>query len=175
MKYLFFRYIVLTSKHHEGFTLFPSKRSFSWNAVEVGPKRDIVGALAKAVRAEGMKFGVYHSLYEWFNPIYEMDKSTNFTSRNYVDTKLWPDVKQIVNDYKPSVFWSDGDWEAYDTYWKSTELLAWLYNESPVKDEIVVNDRWGIDIPGKHGDFYNHQDRYNPGKVVFPRCRNYII
>ncbi|XP_026758114.2 tissue alpha-L-fucosidase [Galleria mellonella] len=157
------KYVVLTSKHHDGFTLFPSKRSFSWNAEEVGPKRDLVGDLSTSIKAKGLKFGVYHSLYEWFNPIYEEDKKTNFTTRTYPDTKLWPDIKQLVNDYKPSIIWSDGDWEAYDTYWNSTDLLAWLYNDSPVKDEVVVNDRWGIDIPCKHGDFYNCADRYNPG------------
>lgn len=110
-----------------------------------------------------MKFGVYHSLYEWFNPIYLEDSKTNFTTTDYTDIKLWPDIKQIINDYKPSLFWSDGDWEANDTYWKSTELLAWFYNESPVKDEIVVNDRWGRGTGCHHGDFYNCQDRYNPG------------
>ncbi|KAJ0180397.1 hypothetical protein K1T71_003801 [Dendrolimus kikuchii] len=166
------KYIVLTSKHHEGFTLFPSKRSYSWNSVDVGPHRDIVGELSKAVRSQGLKFGVYHSLYEWFNPIYLEDKHTNFTARVYTDTKLWPDVKQLVNDYKPSVLWSDGDWEAHDDYWRSTDLIAWLYNESPVKDEIVVNDRWGIGIPGKHGDFYNYADRYNPGKLLAHKWEN---
>lgn len=117
-----------------------------------------------AVTTKGLKFGVYHSLYEWFNPIYKEDKNNNFSTNYYVQTKLWPDLKQLINDYKPSVLWSDGDWEAYDTYWKSTDFLAWLFNESPVKDEIVVNDRWGIGISCHHGDFYNCEDRYNPGK-----------
>ncbi|CAG5012274.1 unnamed protein product [Parnassius apollo] len=166
------RYVVLTSKHHDGFTLFPSKRSFSWNAYEVGPKQDIVDQLSKAVREVGLKFGVYHSLYEWYNPIYAEDKKNNFSTRYYADTKLWPDLKQLINDYKPSVLWSDGDWEVYDTYWKSTDFLAWLYNESPVKDEIVVNDRWGIGIPCKHGDFYNCADRYNPGSLQNHKWEN---
>ncbi|XP_045519882.1 tissue alpha-L-fucosidase-like isoform X2 [Pieris brassicae] len=159
------KYIVLTSKHHEGFTLFPSKRSFSWNSVEVGPKQDLVGEIAKSVRRQGMKFGVYHSLYEWYNPIYLEDKRSLFLNKSYPTTKLWPDIKQLVNDYRPSVLWSDGDWEAFDAYWNSTDLLAWLYNDSPVKDEIVVNDRWGIGIPCHHGDFYNCADRYNPGTL----------
>lgn len=111
-----------------------------------------------------MKFGVYHSLYEWFNPIYLEDKENAFLTKEYPKIKLWPDLKQIVYDYEPSVIWSDGDWEALDVYWNSTDLLAWLYNDSPVKDEVVVNDRWGIGIPCHHGDFYNCADRYNPGK-----------
>lgn len=45
-------------------------------------------------------------------------------------------------------------------------LLFRLYNDSPVKNEIVVNDRWGKGIPCHHGDFYNCHDRYNPGSLM---------
>jgi len=45
------------------------------------------------------------------------------------------------------------------------EFLAWLYNDSPVKDKVIVNDRWADDTRGVHGGFYNFDDRYNPGVV----------
>jgi len=45
--------------------------------------------------------------------------------------------------YQPDLIWSDGDWEANSSYWKSQEFLAWLYNDSPNKDNVIVNDRWG--------------------------------
>lgn len=123
--------------------------------MDIGPKLDIVKSLGKSVKKAGMKFGVYYSLYEWFNPIYIEDKETHFRTSTFTDSKIWPDIQQIINDYKPSILWSDGDWEASDAYWKSPELLAWLYNESPVKDDIVVNDRWGNNTNCLHGDFYN--------------------
>jgi len=71
----------------------------------------------------------------------------------------------IVNTYNPDVIFSDGEWEAPDTYWKSKEFLAWLYNESPVKDKVVVNDRWGKGTNCKHGGVINCRDRYRPGKL----------
>ncbi|XP_017773781.1 PREDICTED: alpha-L-fucosidase [Nicrophorus vespilloides] len=165
-------YVVLTSKHHEGYTLWPSKYSFSWNSMDIGPKRDLVGDLSNAVRKQGMRFGLYHSLYEWFNPMYVDDRRSNFTRKTFVDRKIIPEMKELIEKYRPDVLWSDGDWEAYDDYWKSTEFLAWVYNESPVQDTIVVNDRWGIDIPCKHGDFFTCQDRFNPGVLQKHKWEN---
>lgn len=124
------------------------------------------GDLAKAVRSKSMTFGLYHSLYEWFNPMYLSDKNTSFIENTFVERKMLPEMYELINEYKPDVLWSDGDWEANDTYWNSLEFLAWLYNDSPVKNSIVTNDRWGIDIPCKHGDFYSCKDRFNPGKPL---------
>ncbi|KAF7492769.1 Tissue alpha-L-fucosidase [Sarcoptes scabiei] len=156
------RYVVLTSKHHEGYTLWPSKHSFQWNAEALGPGRDLVGELAHAVRGEGLRFGLYHSLFEWFNPLYLNDKANGFKTNEFVRNKVGPCLYELIDRYRPSLIWSDGEWDAPDTYWNSTNFLAWLYNESPVKDEIVVNDRWGHETLCKHGGYYTCQDRYNP-------------
>ena len=55
---------------------------------------------------------------------------------------MHPEMIELVNTFEPHVLWSDGDWEAEPEYWRSQEFLAWLYNDSPVKDSIVVNDRY---------------------------------
>ncbi|KAL3266997.1 hypothetical protein HHI36_011145 [Cryptolaemus montrouzieri] len=136
------------------------------------PHRDIVGDLSRAVRKAGLTFGLYHSLYEWFNPMYLADKANNFTSQVFVSNKILPEMQEIIEKYEPDVLWSDGDWEAHDSYWKATDFLAWLYNESPVKDTVVVNDRWGIDIPCSHGDFYTCTDRFNPGVLQKHKWEN---
>lgn len=69
-----------------------------------------------------------------------------------------------MQTYKPEIIWSDGEWEANSDYWSAKEFLAWLYNISPVKDTVVVNDRWGSESLCKHGGFLTCEDRYNPGK-----------
>ncbi|XP_076305618.1 LOW QUALITY PROTEIN: alpha-L-fucosidase-like [Tachypleus tridentatus] len=167
------RYVVLTSKHHEGFTLWPSNVSWNWNAMDIGPKRDLLGDLANAIRKKtNLHFGVYHSLYEWFNPLYIYDKSNKWKTQHFVETKTMPELLELVNHYQPDVIWSDGDWEAPDTYWKSKDFLAWLYNDSPVKDTVVVNDRWGSGIPCHHGGYFTCQDRYNPGKLQNRKWEN---
>jgi len=142
------RYVVLTSKHHEGFTLWQSAQSWNWNAVDVGPHRDLAGDLIAAVKKEGLRMGFYYSLYEWFNPLYRENLE------KYVDDHMIPQMKDLVNRYNPDIVWTDGEWEHPSEKWKSTEFLAWLYNESPVKSSVVVNDRWGAETRGKHGGVY---------------------
>jgi alpha-L-fucosidase len=142
------KYVVLTSKHHEGFTLWPSAQSWNWNSVDVGPHRDLCGDLTSAVKNAGLHMGFYYSLYEWYNPVY----LNNLPA--YVDEHMIPQMKDLVTRYSPDILWTDGEWENTSKDWKSEEFLSWLYNESPVKDNIVVNDRWGSETRSKHGGFY---------------------
>ncbi len=73
------KYVVLTAKHHEGYCNWPSDVSWNWNSVEVGPRRDLVGDLARAVRNKtDLTFGLYHSMFEWFNPLYLADEKSGF-------------------------------------------------------------------------------------------------
>ncbi len=143
------KYVVLTSKHHEGFTLWPSALSWNWNAMDIGPQRDICGELNTAVRKAGLRMGYYYSLYEWFNPLYKSNVN------KYVDEYMIPQMKDLINRYEPDVLWTDGQWEHDSKTWKSTEFLSWLFNDSKVKERIVVNDRWGADTNGKHGGFFS--------------------
>jgi alpha-L-fucosidase len=153
------KYIVLTSKHHDGFCLWPSKEAdrdwgFPWNATAVGPKRDLIGDLFKAVRKTSVKPGLYYSLYEWYNPLWLHDKT------KYVTEHEIPQMKDLIKQYRPYVLWTDGEWEMSAEKWKSKEFLAWLYNSSSMKDSIVVNDRWGSGVRFHHAGFYTPE--YQP-------------
>lgn len=167
------RYVVQVTKHHEGFTSWPSNHSWNWNARDVGPNRDLVGELSTAIRkTTNLHYGVYHSLFEWFNPLFLRDKANNFTTQDYVFAKSMPELYELVNTYKPDIVWSDGSGNTIDKYWNSTEFVAWLYNESPVKDRVVINDRWGINCMCKHGGFLTCADRYNPKKKQSRKWEN---
>jgi len=147
------KYVVLTSKHHDGFALWPSAdadRDWSrpWNSVTAGPHRDLLGDLTDAVRRKGVRMGFYYSLYEWYNPLWLKDKP------RYVTAHMHPQFKDAVTRYKPSIIFSDGEWDLTSDQWRSPELLAWLFNDSPCKDEVVIDDRWGKDTRHKHGGYY---------------------
>ena len=147
------RYVAATTKHHEGFTLWKSEEANRtwgrpWNSVDIGPKRDLVLDLAEAGRRRGLHMGIYYSLYEWYNPLWLSDR------KRYVAEHMFPQFKDVVNHVKPSIIFSDGEWEMSSEEWRSPELLAWLLNESPVRDEVVIDDRWGKDTRHKHGGYY---------------------
>ncbi len=147
------RYVALTSKHHEGFCLWRSaeaNRAWGrpWNSVDVGARRDLLLDLSEAGRRRGLHMGIYYSLYEWYNPLWLADR------KRYVAEHLFPQFKDVVTHSRPSIIFSDGEWDMDSAEWRSPELLEWLFNESPVRDEVVINDRWGKDCRHKHGGYY---------------------
>jgi alpha-L-fucosidase len=165
------KYVVLTSKHHEGFCLWPNPQSWNWNSVDIGPHRDLCGELSEAVKAKGLKMGFYYSLYEWYHPDYK----TNLPK--YVDQHMLPQIKDLVTRYKPSIVWTDGEWEHNSDVWRSREFLHWLYTEAGIPD-VVVNDRWGKDCRGRHGGYYTTEygntyaaEGAAPKKHAWEECR----
>lgn len=141
-------YVVLVAKHHDGYCLWPSKYAKGWNTVDVGPKRDIVGELTNAVKASGLRMGLYYSLPEWNNPLYRwgFDKPEKVT--RYVEEHMIPQFKELISTYKPSLIFSDGEWDHPASTWHSVELISWYYNN--VAPDGIVNDRWG---GGSEGGF----------------------
>lgn len=147
--------------------------------MDVGPRRDILGELSVAMKQSisqytnlPLKFGVYHSLYEWFNPMYLSDQKSNYTKQDFVNNKILPELYDLVNKYQPELIWSDGEWEADSTYWKAREFLNWYSTESPVASTAVWNDRWGSEVRCRHGSFVTCDDKYNPNQLQQRKFEN---
>lgn len=135
------KYVLLVSKHHDGFCLWPSQYAPGWNSVEVGPHRDICGELTDAVRKKGLKMGFYYSLPEWKSDIHRWYVDPDENIGTYVDTHMIPQFKELVTKYKPTVIFTDGEWRNSAKQWHATELISWYYNT--VGKDAIVNDRWG--------------------------------
>ena len=149
------RYVVLTSKHHDGYCLWPSSHRPGWNSVETGPQRDLVGELTNAVTEAGLKSGLYYSLAEWTHPFYRWytDSPNNDVDR-YVDEYMIPQFKDLVESYNPSLIFTDGEWSHSAATYRAEELIAWLYNRPESVGELIINDRWGGDTRFKHGGYW---------------------
>lgn len=170
------QYVILTAKHYDGFSMWPSKEKFStgWNAGAVGPKKDLAGQLVLAARNEGMKVGFYYSFLEyWTTKTLTWPKDPAARTGFYVPYEIWEkyhipedefvnrihfQVKELINNYQPDIFWADGEWDYAEEDLESKELLSWIYNEAPNKEIIVVNDRWASGTRGKHGGVYTSED-----------------
>lgn len=162
------KYVVLTSKHHDGYCLWDTESPYktNWNSTDVGPKRDLLGELTKAVKSEDLKMGIYYSIIEWetharkgkYFISEEYVNKYSIPEEKYVDEHLQFQLKELVNNYQPSlIFFDAGEWEGDDNYWKAKEFLSWLYSDSPVKNDIVVNDRFFKGMPGNHGDYFSSE------------------
>jgi alpha-L-fucosidase len=145
------RYVVLTSKHHEGFTLWPSTTQNPNPTVPLNERhaeRDIVGDLTAAVTKQGLKMGLYYSGgYDWtfdsgpieVNADYDAVKPESVAYGKYANAQ----IHELIEKYHPAVLWNDIDWPKTG---KALEVEADYYNAIP---DGVIDDRFGI----THSDF----------------------
>jgi alpha-L-fucosidase len=145
------RYVVLTTKHHDGFTLWPSSVKHPYLRPEQSrSESDLVGELTKAVRANGMKMGFYYSgLYDWSfksGPFIERDNKAQATREQGPAYPAYADAqwRELMHDYKPDILWND---IGYSPSGQALQIAAEFYNSVP---DGVINNRWK---PFKFGDF----------------------
>ena len=161
------RYVIPVAEHHDGFPMWDSRYT-EWDAADRGPQRDIIGELAEAVRAEGLRFGAsYHAMLNYYAPKYSGPHPA-YMSEDYVrymNTK----ARELIDEYHPSVLWLDGDWMGTPEQFRSKELIAYFYNQAAERDQAVaVNDRWG-QSRGTRGDFYTQEYEYGiKGQKILP-------
>lgn len=157
------KYMVLTAKHHDGFTLYDSAYS-DWNSVKASAaKRDLIQPLADAARAEGLTFCLYYSQsQDWINlgggkgntqPWDEEQKKGDFDT--YLKTIALPQTKEILDKYKPAyIFW---DTEYSMTPERARTFYDLIVNQYP---HVLMNNRLG---GGVLGDTQTPEQRIPPG------------
>lgn len=154
------RYVVPVGEHHDGFPLWDSDLT-EFNAARMGPQRDIIGELARSVRARGMKYAPsYHGLLNYYEPGHG-GPHPDFFSEEYVEF-MHAKLKELIDKYQPDLLWLDGDWHTTVESYRTKEVIAYFYNQAEKwGKEVAVNDRWG-QVRGILGDFYTQEYEYDP-------------
>ncbi len=138
------KYMVMTTKHHEGFCLFDSRLT-DYCAPRQGPGRDLVREFVDAARAEGLRVGFYYSLMDWHHPDGARCKTDEAARQRFV-AYTHGLVRELMTNYgKIDVLWYDVDWPLTAEQWESERMNQMVFELQP---EIIVNDRNGLE-----GDF----------------------
>jgi alpha-L-fucosidase len=155
------KYVVLTTKHHEGFCLFDTKLT-DYCATQLGPKRDIIAEYVESLRAEGLKVGFYFSLMDWHHPDGMRCANDEDARRRFVDF-VHGQVRELMTNYgKVDILWYDMAFPLDAKGFETERLNSMVLDLQPA---IVVNNRSGIP-----GDFDTPEQNTNPGKRDWESC-----
>ena len=137
------KYIVITSKHHEGFAMWPSKLG-TWNIGYTAFKRDPLKELAVACKEAGIKLCFYHSIMDWHAPNYLPRRSWDTRDASHADMEAYikymkAQLKELLTNYGPiGLLWFDGEWEDTWTHDRGKDLYFYIRSLQP---KIIVNNR----------------------------------
>ncbi len=151
------KYMVITSKHHDGFCLWDSKVT-EWDIMDASPyDRDILKQLSDACKKHGVKMCFYYSIMDWhhpnaqapFYPTYNNGGMSNPDFDKYVENYMKPQLKELITNYGPlGVLWFDGEWIKDWTEDQGEELYNWLLELQP---DLIINNRVGKGRKGMQG------------------------
>ena len=131
------KYMVLTSKHHEGFCNWDTKLT-NYNAAKYGPKRDLIAEYVEAARAEGLRVGFYYSLMDWHHPDGARCATDEAARRRLVDYTHGL-VRELMTNYgKIDILWYDVSWPLDAAGWESEKMNRMVFQLQP---DIIVNNR----------------------------------
>jgi len=148
------KYTVITSKHHDGISLWDSQQEQALTTRrDAKVKQDVLTPFVAAVKDTGLKTGLYFSLPDWSHPYYDIITRTQKRYDIAQDTKRWGkfvdyyqgQLEELSQQFKPDLLWFDGDWEHSSQEWKAQESLALLRKYNP---NIIINSRLN-----NHGDY----------------------
>jgi alpha-L-fucosidase len=131
------KYMVLTSKHHEGFCNWDTKLT-NYNAVKFGPRRDVLREFVDAGRAEGLRVGFYYSLMDWHHLDGARCQSDEAARRRFLDYTHGL-IRELMTQYgKIDVLWYDVSWPLDANGWESEKMNQMVFALQP---DIIVNNR----------------------------------
>lgn len=154
------QYIVITSKHHDGFALFDSEVS-DYDVVDATPYgRDLLAPLADEARRQGVDLGFYYSIMDWHHPAQYVDTTAETSLAGHANNRIHPERKQeyvdymkaqlreLVTRYDPKILWFDGEWIDWWTEEDGKDLYAYVRS---LKHDIIINNRVGKGRDGMRG------------------------
>lgn len=163
------KYIVITSKHHDGFCLFDTATT-DWDVVDATPYgKDLLQPLADECRKQGLKFCTYYSIMDWHHPAQMHGETTYNPTGIHPDRKqeyvqyMKTQLKELLDSCDPEVLWFDGEWTDWWTEEDGRDLYAYLRNFKP---ELIINNRIGKGRRGMEG--LNKDDREYVGDFGTP-------
>ena len=134
------RYMVMTTKHHEGFCLFDTKLT-NYCAPKQAAGRDLVAEYVEAARSEGLRFGFYYSLMDWHHPDGARCLTDQAARRRFVDY-IHGQVRELCSNYgKVDILWYDVNWPLSPEGWESVQMNRMVRQLQP---DILINNRSGI-------------------------------
>lgn len=157
------RYVVPTTKHHEGFCLWDTATT-GFNSVRRGPRRDLIAEIHDATRRAGARFGVYFSgALDWhvsdFPPIESDTDLFRFRRHDELFSRYAASqVDELVERFSPEVLWNDIEWPDGGKGRDDFAVAALLHRYFDAVPEGVVNDRWGVPYHGYLTREYSHVD-----------------
>ncbi len=147
------KYVVITSKHHDGFCLWDSAHT-EWDVGRTPHRRDILRELADACRKRGIAFCTYHSIMDWHHPDYlprrpwETDRATTGADFERFERYLHAQVGELITNYRPAVMWFDGEWENTWNHERGVRLFEHCRKLAP---GMIVNNRVDVHRAGMAG------------------------
>ena len=155
------KYMVMTTKHHDGFCLFDSKMT-DYSAPKQAARRDLVAEYVEAVRAEGLRVGLYFSLMDWHDADWRKCKTDADARKRFVD-RVHAELRQLMTNYgKIDELWYDGAFPLDADGWRSREMNKMVFELQP---DIVINNRsWMV------GDFSTPEQSIEAAKRDWESC-----
>jgi len=154
------KYIVITSKHHDGFAMYDSQVS-KYDIVDATPyHKDPMKELAAETKSQGLKFCFYYSILDWHYPAAYVEAPGKDPTAGNRTTKLKPggkeeyvkymkaQLRELITNYNPAVLWFDGEWQDWWTEADGKDLYQYVRS---LKPDIIINNRVGKGRQGMQG------------------------